>query len=166
MGGIQPHSGNSYCGFYFLATTLDENQKSNFYQREYIYNKLASPLKRGGLYSVSFYISLADKSGYFSDRLAISITRKKLKFKNSTYTLLKSKRPIIVYEESKLSHSKIWEKINVTYKAQGGEQYLTIGLFDKTVTYKECENFMNKNSVSDIPGPCYYYIDDVKIEKK
>ncbi len=167
MGTMPPHTGTSYCGFYFLISTLDieENQKSNFYQREYIYNSLSTPLTRGATYTVSLYVSLAGKSGFFSDRIGFCLTKNKLKYKNATYTLLKSENLVVMRSKEALSHAQVWEKLSFTYKARGGERYLTIGLFDGMITYEECQRLMNENAVSEVPGPCYYYIDDVSIRE-
>jgi hypothetical protein len=56
MGQIQPHSGNAYAGAGMFGGTWYRNQ------REYIADRLTSPLVSGKNYDVKFYVALADSA--------------------------------------------------------------------------------------------------------
>ena len=58
--------GTAYCGL--ILTTQDFSECQT---REFIQLKLAETLKNGYKYDVSFFINLANKSGYYTDQIGI-----------------------------------------------------------------------------------------------
>lgn len=164
IGFQYPHSGNSYAG---LAAYASINKE----YAEYMCVKLIEPLKRGTVYRLRFYISLADKSFYYGSNLqALFLTD------NST---LPTKRPILSYNTESLKGTPSlkfdlstftdtvnWLMIQGDYEALGNENYLVLGAFN----IPACKGkFPAKDKatgvVTDRKPYTYYYIDDVSLIK-
>ncbi|MFO0358835.1 MAG: T9SS type A sorting domain-containing protein [Sphingobacteriaceae bacterium] len=152
--GIQtPYNGGGYAGlyaYYSWPTTY----------REYIQIKLTSQLIVNKKYYVSFRVSLADSSRYATDDLGAYISQYSI---TSTYdTAFSNYIPQISNPQNQfLTNKTTWKRIFGSYKALGGEEYITIGNF---------KDDNNTDTVSVLfPAPrltdttSYYYIDRVCI---
>jgi OOP family OmpA-OmpF porin len=157
-GTREPIAGNAYTG---LALFF----KKNFTIREYLQNKLVSPLEKGITYTVSFYISLSDSSEFTSDHIAVSfLTNSNSIMANPPEALLTAKH-LVTIKNSEALNSRKWTKVQADYAAEGGEEYIVIGSFLENMTEKEFKKKM-KNPVLDCKNnecAAYYYIDEVSI---
>ena len=115
-------------GYYFFATYWHYDTVHGAYLfREYIQTELKEGLIANKEYCVSFYVSLADSSLYATDRIGAffsdtAITRNDTK--NFDFI------PQICSPDSIFLSDKVnWTLINGYFKANGGEQFITIGNF-------------------------------------
>jgi len=124
----------------------------SFQYREYIEARLISPMVQGQKYFVSFWVSLAEDSRYYTDDIGVAFTVDSL-LENSTHQIPFT--PQIENPAGQLLSDKTnWTKISGEFIATGAEQFITIG------------NFKNdaNTSVYPISGTnyfCYYYIEDI-----
>lgn len=155
-GTRMPVSGDAYVG---LALFF----KKNYFNREYIQNKLLTPLEKGVKYNVSFYISLSDSSEFVSDHITVAFSVTPNGIMASPPEALLTARHMVVIRNNELMRSKTWVKIQAEYTATGGEEYLIIGSFRSNMTYKEYKRRLRR-SVQDCKNSecaAYYFIDEV-----
>lgn len=150
FGWQQPYSGNGYVGVWLSDFTKNE-------YREYIQCVLLSPLEPLEQYEISFYVSRADSSTkacsniglYLSETVVSSESNESLPY---TPQVVNSLNSII-------SDAMSWTHVIDTIVANGGERYVTLGVFTDNA---------NTNWVSTSGGwmsEAYYYIDDVSVKK-
>jgi len=172
LGEQTPHSGQAYAGL--IACSEDYP-----YYREFIQIVLKQPLKKDSLYYAEMYLSLAENRTLAIGNMGMLFTKEDpFEAIKSTYysrnsrsdvkTAMKKQR-FLKYKpqvESQANHIQAnnfqWERLAVTFKASGGEVYLTIGNFTKrkqVVKQQVSYNYGNPNIHND----AYYYIDDVKV---
>jgi len=158
LGYQQPHSGISYAGLVMYSNISGDSAQG---YREVITTRLSSPLIKDSSYYVRFYVSPTFITGWvnlvmnevganFSQVFPISRT---------PYTSQMDLRYDIKNDSSRiLSDSSVWYEIAGTFKAKGGETWLTIGSFATSpfpVTIPTCTNQPNTYS--------YMYVDDVSV---
>ncbi len=147
--GVQnAKDGNAYAGFsaYFISI-------SNY--REYIQVRLTDTLKASSCYRLIFYVSIADwemygvntLSAYFSDT-AIS---------GPVYTFFPF-NPQFIYTDNLVGDDTTWYKVEGTFTASGGEQYMTIGNFKH-----DAQTIITLVNPNGFEGGAYYYIDDISL---
>ena len=150
--------GKNYAGCYFYA-------KTNY--REYIQGSFKSPLKKGTKYTVSFYISLAEKSNFAMKKIAFLLTKNvissaiwtELSPSHLENQITKSFSANSIRNEKGYNDSKNWVLVSKVITAKGGENFITIGNFQKNATPKKSSvSKEEKNKIS------YYYIDMVSVE--
>jgi OmpA-OmpF porin, OOP family len=153
FGYQNAHSGKGYIGM----VTYSPSQRN---YREYLQAKLIVPLEANKLYCVEFYVSLGDNAMYVSDGIGIFISKAKIKnLKNNSLNYY----PQITNPKGNfLLNSEEWILVSGIYKAEGGEEYLTIGNF-----YDDKKTKVKRRKV-DLPDGtawehAYYFIDDIKI---
>ena len=150
--------GKNYAGCYFYA-------KGDY--REYIQGSFKSSLKKGAKYKVSLYLSLAEKSYFAMKTIEFLLTKNIVS--SSIWTELSPK-----HLENQISNSfsanninnekghndkENWVLISKLITAKGGENFITIGNFQKnSSTKKRTLSKEKKNKIS------YYYIDMVSVE--
>jgi outer membrane protein OmpA-like peptidoglycan-associated protein len=147
--------GEGYAGLYMLAP--------NDY-REYLQAELKQPLTRGERYTVSFYVSLAEKSNFairdigllFSEKRMNKPTRKSLSRPkgNSRYNTYNF---VEVSERSYFGDKTAWTLVKAEILANGTETYLTIGNFKNNETTKI-------KRLKGTKSAAYYYVDMVSVE--
>ncbi|MBQ7985102.1 MAG: OmpA family protein [Bacteroidales bacterium] len=164
--GIQyPRSGESMVGIYCSLTDY----------REYIQTQLKEPLAQGEKYKLSFWVSLSEYSkgavatigGLFTKERINDTTRQMLTDRQQKQISSKIKQNISTYYKPQVVNSfnrplydtEQWMKIEDTFIAQGGEQFLTIGNFYP----EEQSNLINPQNTTNILPGAYYYIDDVEL---
>ncbi len=153
FAGIQfPKNGNAYSGF--LAggfTSLQYNA------REYIQVKLSEELSSNEIYNFSCYLSLAEISRFACRKVSFAFSEYDL---NEIFTTnITSMTNIQYLEIDNLGDTIEWTACSGLYLAKGGEQYLTIGVFEDDLN----ADFHLYNE--SMEAFSYYYIDDVKLEK-
>ncbi len=147
--GIQePFHGNAYTGIRTWIPIIP----GNFIYREYLATQLLEPLKEGQEYEISFRVSVAELSGYYSNDLGLYLSADPF-----VYEVFYEFQPQLSYQsENVLDNTEEWQKISTIYSAKGGEQYLILGNFlsDEEMTREEV----------DAENPVvYYYIDEVAV---
>jgi len=126
--------------------------------REYIQNDLLDSLKKDSTYCFQMYVSLADSMHYaIKNNLGVFFSEKKLKltlFQQRIDTL-----PQLEFNDSShFTEKNQWVKLSGAYTAQGGERFLSIGVF-KTDSLLDT---LFVGGGSDVTfNKTYYYIDDV-----
>jgi outer membrane protein OmpA-like peptidoglycan-associated protein len=153
-GAEDPMSGDNYAGImaYSLKAKLP---------RTYLQVKLKEPLKEGEEYCVTFHVSLADLSKFACNNLGAYLSNDAVSANNNDVLQFE---PQIVSRRLKVYEAQFyWTPVCATYKAKGGEEYLTIGNFTPeeklTITKIKRPQGFNSPQTSD----AYYYIDNVSI---
>lgn len=159
-GMRMPVSGDAYAG---LALFF----KKNYFNREYLQNKLLTPLEKGVKYTISFYISLSDSSEFVSDHIAVAFSVTPNGIMASPPEALLTARHMVVIRNSEAMRSKTWVKVEAEYTATGGEEYLIIGSFRSNMTYKEYKRRVRKSIQDCKNSECaaYYFIDEVSLSE-
>ena len=141
-------TGKGYVGF--LSGKLGK-------EREYVGAKLTTSLIRGEEYYVEFWVSLADRVrsavGYLGAYFSVDVIKE-----DFIRPLIVT--PQIIKNEPVLDTTN-WVKISGTFKAQGGEKYITIGSFD--TDNKSFVKLGRKQKPKF--NEAYYYLDDVLVER-
>jgi gliding motility-associated-like protein len=148
-GEQMPHSGEGYAGFF---VTWDGAQD----YREYVQAPLTEPLVAGNVYTVSFYVSLADDGQRATSNIGAHLSTNAIS--GSDYFPLTCCSPQ-VEATSVIVDKEGWTLISGCFTAAGGEQYITIGNFDL---------YANSTFVPVAGGGTlhsYYYLDDVSVEE-
>lgn len=149
VGYQNAHSGNGYCGLVSGFENVNENQ------REYIQTQLLSELIAQREYVFSGFFSLAESSRYCLKNLGVAFSNTAIGGSFGTPIFFS---PIQVFPKNpSLCDTSAWVEIKINYIAQGGEKYLTIGLF-----------YDDNNSQTELVNPSqadfgYYYIDDISV---
>lgn len=145
FGNQSSFDGNSYAGF-------GAYQSPNI--REYIQVKLDSVLQSGVDYCVSYYVSLAEVSGYAIKQIGLYFSNTLI---NNPITTTLPFTPQIE-NNSFISDSTSWVKITGMFTAAGGEEYLVIGNFNDDIN-------TDTLSISNASNASYYYIDSIEVKR-
>ncbi len=160
-GTEAPHSGDSYAGIYCYYNT-------NALSREYIQHHLQQPLLAGEYYTLTFWVSLADCSGFAVNDVGayISSVRPNQQPNPSVFNLTPQ-----VIASATISDTSDWVMISGTFQAVGGELWITIGSFGNAPQVQTAMPgplpappfpFPTVNTNPNVGA--YYYIDDVTLE--
>ncbi len=137
-------SGNSYIGIRVFSLKKDI---------EYVQNRLRFPLEKDSTYCFSAYLKLSAGSQYASNAFGFLFSTEPVYI--DTDQLLKV-QPSKRLTTQILNYKTRWMKVQCTYKATGGERYITLGSFQN---HKELK-------LVKVPGKShesYYYIEDVSL---
>lgn len=138
------HSGGSFIGFRVFSMSK---------HIEYVQNKLKAPLKKDSLYCFSAYVRLAPGSKFATNAFGVQFST--LPNKINTDELL-TVRADITLSDQLLCYKTRWMKVECTYKAKGGEVWMTIGSFQD-------HKALNLVEVPGLKNECYYFLDDVSL---
>lgn len=149
FGHQEARTGTNYMGLGFYGSWY-----------EYIGVRLTQPLVSGEVYHVSFYVSMAEQVRYAADKLGIYFSTSEIRCYSGFSGPVLTHVPQVTQPAGLfLTDSVGWTAISGTYTALGGEEYIVIGYF----------NPWNVAALQDIGNGgttrCYYYIDDVSVEK-
>ncbi|MCO6500549.1 MAG: T9SS type A sorting domain-containing protein [Vicingus serpentipes] len=122
--------------------------------REYLEIKLTDSLKLNYRYLVSFYVNLAEVSGFAIDAIGVYFSADSV-LRNDYYVLPHS--PQIINKNGIISDTLNWIKIQDTLVAKGGEQFITIGNFNNDSATSKVNLNGGWSSFS------YYFVDDVSV---
>ena len=142
---LKAKSGEHFIGIYGLLT----GRKKKY--REYFQGNFKTPLKKGVSYNVEFYVRTASNSTVRMSGFGAYIHNEPINANNS-------KRLKYVPQVSckEIINDEIWLKVNQVYVAQGGEKYITLGVFEPYRKLKKEKEFL-------FGGYCYFYIDDISV---
>lgn len=150
-GVSYPVNGITYVGIVCYYKTLEV--------KEYFFQHLPNPLISGKSYYVSFYTSRADRSGYSIKNIGANFSVAQPTVISVPYI---TATPQIQNQSGYLTDTIGWTKIEGYFKAQGGEQYITIGNFNSNTD----TDTLYSGTTNPIPfdnGMSYYYIDSVSL---
>jgi len=157
FNGEQPANfGVGYVGFYFYAP--DD-------YREYIQATLGQTLIRGELYTVSFYLSLAERSDYAIKEFGIQFTENPLAVA-TTKNLSRRHRSKIsgdtsnfleIVQDDFYADKEEWMLVEKEFRANGTENYMLIGNFQNNDRTQKLRTKRN------ITKGAYYYLDMVSV---
>jgi len=143
----EPHSSNGYVGLALIGV--------KYFWMEHIQSQLLKPLEAGKRYKVSFWVQLAYKySDYATYNIGLyfskdpDIVGKKYNLSSYLRYMTPELRAHIKNTDGNFITDTNWVEISGIYTAQGGEQYITIGMFwDDTPeivkALKRCKNHNN-----------------------
>lgn len=154
------HSDSGYSGIYLYSEIL-----FNATYREYIQGSLYNALKQNSFYYYKMFVSVADLVPHFSQYLAtnkLGIYFSQNSFFDSIYGNLTYMPQIIADTTIFYSDTLNWMPIAGVYKANGGEQYLTIGNFNDNA-HTDTMHLIKSNALPIQLYISYYYIDDVSL---
>jgi hypothetical protein len=163
-GNQAPHQGDGFVGITFGSNISMQGQPSKRY-REYIEIGLLDSLKKNQLYTLSFWICSAEISKCGMSTFQAYFTEDSL-FTNSdiwviTDSILETSLAQFNYTNNIIYDTLKWTNIKCNFVAKGGEQFMTIGNFQKQDTM-----ILHKFCNSSTTNPecfAYYYIDDVEL---
>lgn len=122
--------------------------------REYICQELTMPFVKDSVYSLEFWVSLADRSKFAFDSLGIGLS----KAKSSWDVVIPAYDTLLVYHGVILDTIN-WTKVSFNYTARGGEQYLFIGCFARS----DRSLSLSGRTQKMLHEWAYYYLDQVSV---
>ncbi len=146
-GSEMPHGGEGYAGLFVTWDGVPD-------YREYVQAQLSEPLQAGTVYTVSFYVSLADDGQKATSNIGAYLSAQAIS--GFDYNPLSAYDPQ-VQASSVVDNKNGWTHISGCFTATGGERYITIGNFDL---------YANSTFVTVAGGSTlhsYYYVDDVSV---
>lgn len=149
IGGYQnARTGNAYVGI-AIGKAL---------YREYIQCKLIQPLEADKNYKVTFFISMGDSSGGSCDNMGIYFSTTAISVLNTEH--LPYSPQVISEPNNPIIDDIDWIQISGIFRATGGEQYITIGVFtDEANT----DWIPISGGAEWAAEQAYYFIDDVSV---
>lgn len=148
-GTQSANSGDAYVGFYGQIVNSDYS--------EYVTVPLNSSLVAGNTYHVSFYVSLAENSDLASKNIGAYFTDTLVTGCPGTFGFFNLYCHTPQIQETNFLTDKLnWTQVSQCFVADGGESYITIGLFT--------DNSPILSVTGAIPSFSYYYLDDVSVE--
>lgn len=169
FGFQEPRTGDGYVG-------ISTFERSHY--QEYIQTQLIQPLVKDKTYKVGMHVSLANKSKYANDRFMFCFTdNARLEKRSKTHQgtinrYLICPNGVLYLSDTLITDTINWIHIEVEYTAKGGEEFLTIGVFDGNISwwerFKKKRNIFNKEYDMwqyKVRG-AYYYIDDVYVIRR
>jgi hypothetical protein len=119
-----PKTGNGYLALFYVNGYLSN-------QRNYVQVKLIDSLKKDRYYSCECYVNRTEGTQYGCNNVAMLLTKTAVKvdIANFPYGVLPANPQIVNYGNPVIADTMNWVKVSGIFKAQGGEQYLTLGNF-------------------------------------
>lgn len=151
--GIIAYQNDKTSGFSLKDMAVVETDGYGKYS-EYITTKLDASLTAGKSYKVTYYVSLAENSGYAVGGFGAYLSKDAMNQKSNAFIMAVPQVATTNVVDSK----SVWTKITGTFTATGGEQYLTIGVFNNAESSKTVGGGNGVNSIR-----AYYYLDGVSI---
>ena len=148
---------NSYLG---LGFNTNPNPSTSYV--EYAQTQLTSPLVGGETYQATMYVSLADKAEYAVAGISMlftqtAVTNSGVQSYITGHEIGSGVEPQVM-EMSVIHDRTNWVKVTGQFVASGGEEWLTIGLFDAPTS-----------AITPSPGGtpgfsnAFYYVQDVQV---
>ena len=154
FGYQNAYSGNAYCGLFVYAIDFQGRQ-----YREYIQSKLNQQLLAGKKYHLSFFVAFA---GYSYAISKIGATFSTTPINRTDYQPLVA-TPQVINTSGFITDSVNWTKIEGTFFAQGGEDYITIGNFENSSTTDTLNVDPSIYQFGIVGDLSYYYVDGIEL---
>ncbi len=152
MGNQAAFSGDGYMGA-FAYSVYGTNPVPGY--REYIEAPLLAPLQPGMQYQVSFYVSLADTSGWSIGNIGAHFSVGAL-VNGSTQGPLNVVPQVANPPGNLLTNKTGWTLVSGIFTASGGENHITLGNFLDDASTTAITNAFGTNHT-------YYYYDDISV---
>ncbi|RYE24267.1 MAG: gliding motility-associated C-terminal domain-containing protein [Sphingobacteriales bacterium] len=161
-------TGNAYMGIIAWQGTVDNGSWKNVFH-EYIQTKLLTPMVPGERYCVAFYVS-PSVSPAFTNFNYVSLDEVGINFSATQTTATTGYNLALPYSVVNTPGNYIldtggWVRINAIYTATGGEQWMTVGVFD----HGSAPNFTQAYPIPANSGydtyRSYMYFDDFSVVK-
>jgi len=154
IGTQEPKTGDAYGGFLLYLNSRQEYS-------EFVQVPLTAALKAGEDYYAEFYVSLAEDSEFAVDGIGMHFAIRPPLLMQGGYAQL---QPQVSNPTKNIILDKTnWVKISGQFKAQGGEQLLTIGNF-KTRPLNTVKKVKTDREEKEPYKYAYYYLDDVTVK--
>jgi OmpA-OmpF porin, OOP family len=157
-GVSEAFDGYGYAGIYTWMNLEKE-------YREYLHCKLTEPLIKDSVYLVSFRYKLSSYSKFSTDRIGLLLS--------DSLKPIPNDRPIkfpptfsFVKDSALTLETGAWELAAAEYRAEGSEQFLTVGNFSDNGSTHFYHIQFRPASEPMLANSAYYYIDDVKVVPK
>lgn len=147
--------GDAYMGLVTYSTGNTRNY------REYIQTKLTRPLNSGEMVCVEMQVSAADYCYYVTDGIGALLSMEKVE--SSSQTVLPMKASMTNPRLNMLDEANGWLLLSDIFIATGGEQYLTIGNFQKDRDLKVIRRTQDMGAKGNSTWG-YVYVDNVKVQ--
>lgn len=147
-------SGIAYRGINIYSLYRNINTKRF---REYIQSKFKSPMIQDTTYCLQFFLNLAD-SCRFASRNQFGVYLSNNRISSTTRYELQFTPQIIVSPSLYITDKQNWLQFDFKYKANGGEEYITLGNFNDTLGL---DTIHVGGGIDPQFQNTYYYIDDV-----
>ncbi len=148
-----PRTGNAYADLGFFSRIVNTGGGRIYYE-----TKLTDSINAGRYYHAGYYINLANGVRYASNNAGMLFTKEAVYVDTiaQPFGVLAANPQIVNYGNPIIKDTQNWVKISGIFKAQGGEQYITLGNFRK-------DTETNIDSVSYPVGNNWavYALDDV-----
>lgn len=145
-GYQEPFEGDGYAGMIVYPSDA----------REFLAVQLTEPLEAGQVYTLSFQVSLSERSGFKSDDFGAMLLRER-----PVQDSLSKYFYVVKNQEGRvLSDTTGWTEIRGQYLAQGGEQYLLIGNL-----YGQFRTTFQETGFEDALFWAYYFVDQVELSR-
>lgn len=151
--GIITYQNDKTTGFSLKDMAVVETEGYGKYS-EYITTKLDASLTAGKSYNFTYYVSLAENSGYAVSGFGAHFSKDAVNQKSNSYIMGTPQ----VITSNVVDSKSTWTKITGTFKATGGEQYVTIGVFNAPKSSKAVSGGSGVNSIR-----AYYFVDGVSL---
>lgn len=143
-----PRTGSAYVG-------IVNNAYPETNVREYIQCELQDPLLSGEKYVVEFFVSRADNSSKASDNIGALLSTDPVFMSDIGY--LPYEPQVTNFSSQDLTDNFDWVQVIDTLMAQGGERYLTIGVFNVFTNWIDVDGTVEYDAT--------LYIDDISVVK-
>ncbi len=151
--GIITYQNDKTSGFSLKDMAVVETEGYGKYS-EYITTKLDASLTAGKSYMFTYYVSLAENSGYAVSGFGAHFSKDAMSKTSNAYIMATPQ----VMTSNVVDSKSEWTKITGTFTATGGEQYVTIGVFNEPASSKAVGGGNGVNSIR-----AYYFVDGVSI---
>lgn len=154
--GVQEANGTSnYAG---VIAYWDPKEKAGY--TEYLQAELSKTLESGKEYTVKFKVSLSEKSTRAVKGLSAHLSKSKVYMPHKTYL---AKTPQVKSIDF-VTDTEKWTEISGKIKAEGGEQFVVIGLFANSFPNEPFFQSVGKD-LTFKENRAYYFVSDVVVEE-
>ena len=143
-------------GRYFVGITF-ECRDNGYEYYEYIETKLKEKLEKNKLYCFEISVLFSSTADYCVNNLQFALSEKFLK--GNKRKPLTAENIVVLSNGLLLNNPIKYIKLSSEYLAKGGEQYLTIGQFNRDAKYYAIEYIKNRPPYK--PKNLYYFFDNV-----
>ena len=162
--GVPPHfqSDDDHAGGY-IGLMLYLGKGGNRYvippdYTETVQTKLLKPLQKDSIYCLKMSIRLSDNAGYSINKLGALFSEKAVTFQNTK----SFDAPSMVFNHG-LDDQDRWQTLCESYRAAGGERFLSIGRFSSIDHMKRKTFAFRYKSPLNINDAAYYLLDEVAL---
>lgn len=146
---------NNYAG---VIAYWEPKEKAGY--TEYLQAELSNTLEAGKEYTVKFKVSLSEKSTRAVKGLAAHLSKSKVFMPHKTYL---AKTPQVKSLDF-VTDTEKWTEISGKIKAEGGEQYVVIGVFANSFPNEPFFQSVGKE-LDYKENRAYYFVTEVSVEE-